>query len=61
MRATDVDWQLVSFGGAVHSFTDPTAANPGRNQYNETVANRAFAYMRLLFDEVFAAENPASR
>lgn len=53
LRATDVDWQFVSFGGAVHSFTDPTAATPGQAHYNEPVARRAFAYMNLLFDEVF--------
>ncbi|WP_028239269.1 dienelactone hydrolase family protein [Stutzerimonas azotifigens] len=53
--AEDVDWQFVGYGGAVHSFTDPYANVPGRNEYNPTVARRAFAAMNDLLDEVFAA------
>ncbi|MCG6542069.1 dienelactone hydrolase family protein [Pseudomonas sp. KSR10] len=55
MKATDVDWQLVSYGNAVHSFTDPYANVPGRNEYNPEVAKRAFAAMNDLLDEVFTA------
>ena len=54
MAAAKVDWQLVSYGGAVHSFTDPDANVPGRNQYHPTVAVRAYKAMNDLFDEVFA-------
>ena len=54
MKAAGVDWQLVSYGGAVHSFTDPKANVPGRNQYHPVVAARAFKAMNALFDEVFA-------
>ncbi len=54
MKAAGVDWQLVSYGGAVHSFTDPKANVPGRNQYHPVVAVRAFKAMNDLFDEVFA-------
>ncbi|MGK9064524.1 dienelactone hydrolase family protein [Stutzerimonas chloritidismutans] len=54
MKATDVDWQLVSYGNAVHSFTDPYANVPGRNEYNPEVAQRAFEAMNDLLDEVFA-------
>lgn len=54
MKAAEVDWQLVSYGGAVHSFTDPKANVPGRNQYHPVVAARAFKAMNDLFDEVFA-------
>lgn len=54
MKAAAVDWQLVSYGGAVHSFTDPKANVPGRNQYHPVVAARAFKAMNDLFDEVFA-------
>lgn len=56
MRAADVDWQLVSYGGAVHSFTDPTANLPGRNEYHPVVADRAFAAMRQFFGETLKAE-----
>ncbi|MFI7864638.1 dienelactone hydrolase family protein [Ectopseudomonas khazarica] len=54
MKAAGVDWQLVSYGGAVHSFTDPKANVPGRNQYHPVVAARAFKAMNDLFDELFA-------
>lgn len=52
MRAANVsDWQLISYGGAVHSFTDPTANIPGQAQYDERTANRAFQQMRMFFNE----------
>lgn len=54
MKAAEADWQLVSYGGAVHSFTNPLASNPGRNQYHPQVAARAYRAMNDLFDEVFA-------
>nr|WP_313053792.1 dienelactone hydrolase family protein [Pseudomonas lopnurensis] len=56
MQAAGVDWQLVSYGGAVHSFTDPYANVPGRNEYHPRVAQRAFQAMNDQFDEVFAAQ-----
>ena len=54
MKGAGVDWQLVSYGGAVHSFTDPYADVPGRNEYHPVVAARAFRAMHDLLDEVFA-------
>ena len=53
MRGAGVDWQLVSYGGAVHSFTDPTANMPGEAEYNARVAGRAFDQMNLFLDEQF--------
>ncbi|SFX89273.1 MULTISPECIES: dienelactone hydrolase family protein [unclassified Pseudomonas] len=53
MNAAGVDWQLLSYGGAVHSFTDPQANVPGKMMYNAKVANRAFRSMHNLLDEVF--------
>ena len=56
MRSAAVDdWQLISYGGAVHSFTDPTANAPGQAQYDERVADRAFNQMRLFFNETLEA------
>lgn len=52
MDAAGVDWQLVSYGGAVHSFTDPAADNMPMMKYNPTVAARAFNTMAYLFKEV---------
>ena len=56
MRAAKVDWQLIAYGGAVHSFTDPTANRPGMAQYNEKAAKRSWKAMRDFFDEIFADE-----
>ncbi|BBP66390.1 dienelactone hydrolase [Pseudomonas sp. Cab53] len=53
MTAAGVDWQLLSYGGAVHSFTDPHANVPGKMMYNAKVAARAFRSMHNLLDEVF--------
>lgn len=53
MRAAGADWQLVRFGGAVHSFTDPDANMPGKAQYDPKVARRAFAMMKDFLREAF--------
>ncbi|WP_426142738.1 dienelactone hydrolase family protein [Pseudomonas sp. DWP3-1-2] len=53
MNAAGVDWQLTSYGGAVHSFTDPLAQTPGMMMYDAKTAKRAFASMHNLLDEVF--------
>ncbi len=54
MRAGDADWQLMSYGGAVHSFTDPDANVPGQAMYDAKIARRAFAQMRDFLTEAFA-------
>lgn len=56
MREAKVDWQLVHFGNTVHSFTDVDAKTPGRNQYNETSARRAYALMDSFFAEAFGTK-----
>ncbi|MBF0424281.1 MAG: dienelactone hydrolase family protein [Magnetococcales bacterium] len=48
-----LDWQLVSFGGAVHSFTDLDANTPGKSQYDAKTAKRAFALMRQFLADLF--------
>lgn len=53
MNAAGVDWQLTSYGGAYHSFTDTEANNPGVQMYDAKVATRAFQSMHNLLDEVF--------
>lgn len=57
MRDANVDWQFLSFGGAVHCFAIPTAKGdvPGC-QYNERTAKRAFAQMHSFFNEAFATK-----
>ncbi|MDI2594641.1 dienelactone hydrolase family protein [Pseudomonas sp. N3-W] len=53
MNAAGVDWQLLSYGGAFHSFTDPHANVPGMMMYDAKIAGRAFVSMHNLLDEVF--------
>jgi dienelactone hydrolase len=56
MRAGGVDWQLVVYGGAVHSFTNPRASMadiPGI-AYDEATDRRSWQAMLDLFSEVFA-------
>jgi dienelactone hydrolase len=57
MRDANVDWQFVSFGGAVHCFAIPTAKGevPGC-KYDERTAKRAFAMMHGFLDEAFGAK-----
>ena len=55
MRKASVDWTLVKFGGAVHSFTDPDANTAGRAQFNPKVSKRAFQMMDEFFADLFGA------
>lgn len=52
MRAAGADWQFISYGGAMHAFTNPTANRPGL-QYNEPAARRSWAAMTAFFSEQF--------
>jgi dienelactone hydrolase len=45
-----VDWQVMMFGGAVHSFCDPTA-NAGPTRYDEKLCRKSYMLMRDFFDE----------
>jgi dienelactone hydrolase len=56
MRDANVDWQFVSFGGAVHCFAIPSAKGevPGC-QYNERAAKRGYALMHSFFAEAFGS------
>jgi len=50
------DWQIISYGGAVHSFTNPDAGrlgNPGL-AYNKLVDERSWSAMKSFFEEIFA-------
>jgi dienelactone hydrolase len=55
MRQAKVDWQLVKYGGAVHSFTDWNAGdNPGQGAaYNEKADRRSWEAMKEFFAEIF--------
>ena len=50
MSAAHIDWQVVMFGGAVHSFCDPTV-NSGPTRYDEKLCRKSYRLMRDFFDE----------
>lgn len=58
MRNGGVDWHMVSYGGAVHSFTNPDAGNdPSKgNAYNEKADRRSWVAMKSFFAEIFARQ-----
>ena len=47
-----VDWQVMMFGGAVHSFCDPTV-NAGPTRYDEKLCRKSYMLMRDFFAETF--------
>jgi len=53
-NAAGVDWQMVSYSGVVHSFTQPMAGNdPSKGfAYDELADKRSWAHMRVFFSEV---------
>jgi dienelactone hydrolase len=55
MRRGKVDWQMISYGGAVHAFTNPASgSDPSRGAaYNEKADRRSWEHMRLFFAELF--------
>lgn len=55
MRKAKVDWQFVSFGGAVHSFTVPEAGgDPSKGAaYDEKADRRSWEMLQLFLTDVF--------
>ena len=55
MRKAKIDWQLVAYGGAVHSFTDWNAGNDNSKgaAYNEKADQRSWQAMKDFFRELF--------
>jgi dienelactone hydrolase len=56
VRKAKADWQMMYYGGAVHSFTNPGADKVGIDgvKYDARADKRSRAHMKLFFDEVFA-------
>lgn len=55
LRGTDVDWQLVMYSDAKHSFTNPGADAHGMEGvgYDKQAAARSWQAMRVFFGELF--------
>lgn len=53
-----VDWQMVSYSGAVHAFTQKEAGNDNSRgaAYNENADRRSWVAMKAFFEELFAAK-----
>ncbi len=52
-----VDWQMIYYANAVHSFTQPMAGNDNSRgaAYNEKADHRSWSAMREFFKELFAS------
>jgi dienelactone hydrolase len=55
MRKGGVDWQMVAYGDAVHSFTKQAAGSDKSkgNAYNEKADRRSWKAMKTFFKELF--------
>ena len=55
LRRDTVDWQLIFYGNAVHSFSDPEAdkRNVPALKYDQKAEARSWSVMRTLFEETF--------
>ncbi len=58
LRKGGVDWQMIYYGGAVHSFTNPRAGNdPSKGvAYNARADRRSWAAMQQFLAEVFRSQ-----
>jgi dienelactone hydrolase len=56
MEDAKVDYQMILYGGAVHSFTNPDAgrANIPGVAYQQEADHRSWRHMRGFFDEIFS-------
>ncbi|MCX8474102.1 MAG: dienelactone hydrolase family protein [Sediminibacterium sp.] len=52
MRSSKADWQMILYGNAVHSFTNPAANAPG-NAYNKEADTRSWNALIQFFDSIF--------
>ncbi|MEM7384029.1 MAG: dienelactone hydrolase family protein [Verrucomicrobiota bacterium] len=63
MREAKVDWEMVSYGGAVHSFTKKAAGDdPSKGSaYHADADRRSWDHMQRFFAEIFGAADPQAR
>lgn len=56
MTKAGVDWQVISYGNTVHSFTNPDADKVGAPgiKYNKLSDERSWKAMKSFFEEIFA-------
>jgi dienelactone hydrolase len=58
MERSGLDWLMVIYGGARHSFTNPDADKLGMEalKYNKAADQRSWAHMRDFFNEIFTVQ-----
>lgn len=63
VNAAKVDWQMINYSGAVHSFTQPMAGNDNSRgaAYNEAADKRSWVAMKSFFNELFGNADRLSR
>ncbi|MCG3129007.1 MAG: hypothetical protein CHACPFDD_03903 [Phycisphaerae bacterium] len=57
LRASGADWQIISYGGAKHSFTNPASTGLKMDGvgYDERTDKRSWQHMRAFFDEILGS------
>jgi dienelactone hydrolase len=57
MTKAKTDWQIISYAGTVHSFTNPEADKIGAPGicYNKSADERSWKAMTSFFEEIFAS------
>lgn len=55
MNETDLDWQMIMYGGAKHSFTNPHADKVGMAalKYSKSADQRSWSHMKGFLEEIF--------
>jgi dienelactone hydrolase len=55
MEQSGLDWQVIIYSGAKHSFTNPAADKVGMPalSYNKAADHRSWRHMKMFFDEIF--------
>jgi dienelactone hydrolase len=63
LRDAGVDWQMIQYGGAVHSFTDWTAKGLGLNgaAYDEKADRRSWEALKQFLAGLFGAKSTLDR
>jgi len=54
MEAAKVNWQMLTFGHALHSFCEPESNVPGIAQYNEAAARQSYRMIDAFITDAFA-------
>ena len=57
LRQAGADWQMIYYGGAVHTFSNPGAGSDKStgSAYDARTAHRSWQQMQLFFQEIFSA------